>query len=99
MLGSPMKSIGVLRVILALNVIITVAAMTLAYRALHRADESERLVIRSHKMLEAAEETLRRGVDVETWGGGHLPTRDPRESAPFPPPPQPARGAMGGPGP
>jgi CHASE3 domain sensor protein len=71
-----MKSIPILRALLALNVIVTLAAMTLAYRALHHADESERLVIRSHRTLQAAEETLRRVVDAETWERGYLLTRD-----------------------
>src|SRR5207249_1095167 len=78
-----MKPVTVIRIILVLNVVITVAAMTLAYRALHRADESERLVIRSHKTLQAAEETLRRVVDAETWERGYLLTRAPADLAAF----------------
>ena len=78
-----MKSATILRAILALNVIVTVAAMALAYRALHHADESERLVIRSHKTLQAAEESLRRVVDAETWERGYLLTRDPTDLEAF----------------
>ena len=72
-----MRPITILRAILALNLIVTVAAMGLAYRALHRADDSERLVIRSHKTLQAAEETLRRMVDTETAERGYLLTHAP----------------------
>ena len=50
--------------------------MALAYRALRRADESGRLVIRSHRTLQAAEETLRRAVDVETGARGYILTRN-----------------------
>jgi CHASE3 domain sensor protein len=45
-------------------------------RALHHADDSGRLVARSHQTLQAAEETLRRVVDAETWERGHLLTHD-----------------------
>lgn len=44
-----------LRTTLALNVVVTAAAMTLAYRALRHADDSGRLVVRSHRALQAAE--------------------------------------------
>jgi hypothetical protein len=43
-----------------LNVVVTIAAMTLAYRALRHVDDSGRLVVRSHWARQAAEETLRR---------------------------------------
>jgi CHASE3 domain sensor protein len=69
-----MRPISILRTVLALNVIVTVAAMAFAYRALRHADDSERLVIRSHQTLQAAEETLRRVVDAETWERGYLLT-------------------------
>lgn len=78
-----MKPIAILRTILALNAILTVAAMTLAYRALHHADDSERLVIRSHQTLQAAEETLRRVVDTETWERGYLLTHNPGDLEAF----------------
>lgn len=78
-----MKPITVLRTILALNVIVTIAAMTLAYRALHHADDSGRLVVRSHQTLQAAEETLRRVVDAETWERGYLLTHDADDLAAF----------------
>jgi CHASE3 domain sensor protein len=78
-----MKPITILRTILALNVIVTVAAMTLAYRALHHADDSGRLVVRSHQTLQAAEETLRRVVDAETWERGYLLTHDADDLAAF----------------
>ena len=78
-----MKPITILRTTLALNVIVTIVAMTLAYRALHRADDSGRLVIRSHQTLQAAEETLRRVVDVETWERGYLLTHDAADFAAF----------------
>lgn len=78
-----MRPLNILRGILLLNVIVTVAAMGLAYRALHRADDSERLVIRSHQILQAAEETLRRVVDVETWERAYLLTRDADDLATF----------------
>ncbi len=63
--------------------LVTVAAMGLAYRALHRADESERLVIRSHLTLQSAEETLRRVVDAETWERAYLLTQDPADLTAF----------------
>ena len=66
-----------------LNVVVTVAAMGLAYRALHRADDSERLVIRSHLTLQAAEETLRRVVDAETWERAYLLTQDAADISAF----------------
>ena len=78
-----MKRVNILGAILALNAIVTVAAMTLAYRALHHADDSGRLVIRSHTVLQAAEETLRRAVDAETWERGYLLTRDPGDLEAF----------------
>jgi CHASE3 domain sensor protein len=78
-----MKRVAVLRTILALNVIVTVAAMALAYRALRRADESQRLVIRSHQTLQAAEETLRRVVDAETSERAYLLTGDARDLEAF----------------
>jgi CHASE3 domain sensor protein len=78
-----MKPITIVRTILALNVIVTVAAMTLAYRALHHADDSGRLVVRSHQTLQAAEETLRRVVDAETWERGYLLTHDADDLAAF----------------
>jgi CHASE3 domain sensor protein len=61
-----LRSLSLLRVTLAINIVITLAAMTLAYRALRHADDSGRLVIRSHLTLQATEETLRRAVDTET---------------------------------
>ena len=57
--------------------------MGLAYRALHRADDSERLVIRSHLTLQAAEETLRRVVDAETWERAYLLTQDAADISAF----------------
>ena len=78
-----MQPITVLRVTLALNLALTIAAMTLAYRALQRADDSERLVIRSQQTLQAAEETLRRVVDAETWERGYLLTRDAEDLSAF----------------
>ena len=69
-----MRPITLLRVTLALNVVVTIGAMMLAYRALRHADDSGRLVVRSHRVLQAAEETLRRAVDAETGtrGGGDI---------------------------
>jgi CHASE3 domain sensor protein len=78
-----MKRVAVLRAILALNVIVTVAAMALAYRALRHADDSERLVIRSHQTLQAAEETLRRVVDAETSERAFLLTGDAKDLEAF----------------
>jgi CHASE3 domain sensor protein len=78
-----MKRVAVLRAILALNVIVTVAAMALAYRALRHADDSERLVIRSHQTLQAAEETLRRVVDAETSERAYLLTGDAKDLEAF----------------
>ena len=69
-----MKPGGILRAILVFNVISTVTAMTLVCRALHHADESERLGSRSHKTLHAAkEETLQRaGAPLDSCGGDPL---------------------------
>jgi hypothetical protein len=78
-----MKRVAVLRTILALNVIVTAAAMALAYRALRHADDSERLVIRSHQTLQAAEETLRRVVDAETSERAYLLTGDAKDLEAF----------------
>ena len=78
-----MRPITILRVTLSLNLVLTIAAMTLAYRALHHADDSERLVIRSHETLQTAEETLRRVVDVETWERGFVLTHDEADRAAF----------------
>ena len=81
--ASTMRPITILRTILALNLIVTIAAMGLAYRALHWADDSERLVIRSHQTLQAAEETLRRLVDAETAERGYLLTHAPGDLEAF----------------
>ena len=69
-----MRPLNILRVTLLFNLVVTVAAMTLAYRALRQADGSGRLVISSHLTLQAAEETLRRAVDAETGARGYLLT-------------------------
>ena len=69
-----MRPLPILRITLVINIVVTVAAMTLAYRALRRADESGRLVFRSHQTLQAAEETLRRAVDAETGARGFMLT-------------------------
>jgi len=69
-----LRPLPILRITLVINIVVTVAAMTLAYRALRRADESGRLVIRSHQTLQAAEETLRRAVDAETGARGFMLT-------------------------
>ena len=47
------------RIVLALNVVVTVAAMGLAYRALNHADDSERLVIRSRRTLRTTIRSIR----------------------------------------
>ena len=58
----------------ALNVIVTVAAVAMAYRTVSRADDSERLVIRSHQILLGTEETMRQLVDAESWERAYLLT-------------------------
>jgi CHASE3 domain-containing protein len=78
-----MRPITLLRVTLTLNVVVTIAAMTLAYRALRHADDSGRLVVRSHRALQAAEETLRRAVDAETGTRGFMISRNPADLAPY----------------
>ena len=70
----PLRPLNILRTTLLINLIVTVAAMTLAYRALQRSAESGRLVISSHRTLQAAEETLRRAVDAETGARGFMLT-------------------------
>jgi CHASE3 domain sensor protein len=67
-------ALKILRVTLLINLIVTVAAMTMAYRAMRRSVESGRLVISSHRTLQAAEETLRRAVDAETGARGFMLT-------------------------
>jgi CHASE3 domain sensor protein len=69
-----LRPLKILRITLLINLIVTVGAMTLAYRALRRSDESGRLVISSHRTLQAAEETLRRAVDAETGARGFILT-------------------------
>jgi CHASE3 domain sensor protein len=71
-----LRALPILRTTLLINLVVTVAAMTLAYRALRRADDYGRLVIRSHQTLQAAEETLRRAVDVETGARGFFLTHN-----------------------
>ena len=78
-----MRPITLLRVTLTLNVVVTIAAMTLAYRALRHADDSGRLVVLSHRALQAAEETLRRAVDAETGTRGFMISRNPADLAPY----------------
>jgi CHASE3 domain sensor protein len=78
-----MRPINLLRVTLALNIVVTIVAMTLAYRALRHADDSGRLVVRSHWALQAAEETLRRAVDAETGTRGFMISRNPADLAPY----------------
>jgi CHASE3 domain sensor protein len=57
--------------------------MLLAYRALRHADDSGRLVLRSHQVLQAAEETLRRAVDAETGTRGFIISRNDGDLAPY----------------
>ena len=78
-----MRPLTLLRATLALNVIVTIGAMLLAYRTLRHADDSERLVRRSHQVLAAAEETLRRAVDAETGTRGFIISRHDRDLAPY----------------
>ena len=78
-----MRPITLLKVTLALNVVVTIGAMTLAYRALRHADDSGRLVVRSHRVLQAAEETLRRAVDAETGTRGFMISHNPADLAPY----------------
>jgi methyl-accepting chemotaxis protein len=78
-----LRPLPILRTTLIVNLIVTITAMTLAYRALRRADESARLVIRSHRTLQASEETLRRAVDVETGARGFILTHNPLDLARF----------------
>ena len=78
-----MRPLTLLRVTLALNVIVTIGAMLLAYRALRHADDSGRLVLRSHQVLKAAEETLRRAVDAETGTRGFIISRNEGDLAPY----------------
>jgi len=70
------RPLPILRITLVVNLVITIAAMTLAYRALRYADASGRLVIRSHRTLQASEETLRRAVDTETSARGFILTHN-----------------------
>jgi len=77
------RPLTLLRVTLALNVIVTIGAMLLAYRALRHADDSGRLVLRSHQVLKAAEETLRRAVDAETGTRGFIISRSDGDLAPY----------------
>ena len=78
-----MRPVTLLRLTLALNVIVTIGAMWLAYRTLGHADDSGRLVLRSHQVLKAAEETLRRAVDAETGTRGFIISRDDGDLAPY----------------
>jgi CHASE3 domain sensor protein len=91
-----MRPITLLKVTLTLNVIVTIAAMTLAYRALRHADDSGRLVVRSHRALQAAEETLRRAVDAETGTRGFMISRNPTDLAPYTRALETIRGPMDG---
>jgi CHASE3 domain sensor protein len=77
-----MRPITLLRITLALNVVVTIGAMTMAYRALRHADDSGRLVVRSHRALTAAEETLRRAVDAETGTRGFMISHNPDDLLP-----------------
>jgi CHASE3 domain sensor protein len=78
-----MRPYTLLKCALAVNVAVTVAVMLLAYRALRRADETERLVMRSHQTLEAAEETFRRALDAQSGTRGFILSRDVRYLEPF----------------
>jgi CHASE3 domain sensor protein len=78
-----MRPITLLKSALVVNVVVTVAVMFVAYRALRRADDTERLVIRSHQTLEAAEETLRRALDAQNGTRGFILLRDARYLEPF----------------
>jgi CHASE3 domain sensor protein len=77
------RPLTLFRVTLALNVIVTIGAMLLAYRALRHADDSGRLVVRSHQVLKASEETLRRAVDAETGTRGFIISRSGGDLAPY----------------
>jgi len=77
------RPLTVLRLTLALNVFVTIGAMLLAYRTLRHADDSERLVLRSHQVLKASEETLRRAVDAETGTRGFIISRNDVDLAPY----------------
>ena len=78
-----MRPFTLLKLALVVNVVVTVAVMLVAYRALQRADDTERLVMRSHQTLEAAEETLRRAVDAQSGTRGFILSRDARYLEPF----------------
>lgn len=88
-----MRPFSIIRTVVVLNVIVTVAAMAMVYRALSRADDSERLVIRSHQTLRATEETLRQLVDAESWERVYVLTRSQDDFAAF----NRARDTVGGP--
>ena len=91
-----MRPVTLLRVTLALNVFVTIGAMLLAYRALRHADDSGRLVLRSHQVLKAAEETLRRAVDAETGTRGFIISKNESDLAPYHRALETVRGSMDG---
>ena len=62
------------RAVIALNAIVTVAAIGLACRTVNRADDSGRLVIRSHQILMAADEAMRPLLEAESWERAYLLT-------------------------
>lgn len=75
--------ITILKVIVAIVVVAMVGSFLIAYSILTRADRTGFLVVKSHRALAAAEETLRRALEADSGVRSYLVTRDRVDLVPF----------------